>query len=85
MQRMLEAYHTLIRRPPRISHPLPLRQERRLINADTGAMVHDQDKVTVFQAGPKVTPDRFPQNVSVDAPPPRPTKAGPWIQPYTGT
>jgi len=27
-------------------------------------MVHDQDKVTVFQAGPKVTPDRFPPNVS---------------------
>ena len=56
-----------------------------MINADTGAMVHELDKVTVFQAGPKVTPDRFPQNVSVDAPPPRLTKAGSWIQTYIGT
>lgn len=42
----------------------PCRMERRLLHAETGQMLTEQDKVKVFQPDIKVSPECFPPHVS---------------------
>lgn len=42
----------------------PCRMERRLLHAETGQMLTEQDKVKVFQPDAKVSPECFPPHVS---------------------